>query len=114
MCAPRTSVTSMRSAGPSPRSAATVSNTSTAFPQARPSGWFMSVITAAIALPMRFPIDTMDCASARASSRVFMNAPVPHFTSSTRASVFSASFLDMMLAEMSGIEGTVPVTSRNA
>ena len=43
-----------------------------------------------------------------------MKAPLPHFTSSTSASMPSASFLDMMLAVISGMEGTVPVTSRRA
>ena len=41
-----------------------------------------------------------------------MNAPEPNFTSSTRRSSDSASFLLMMLATMSGCDGTVAVTSR--
>ena len=36
-----------------------------------------------------------------------MNAPLPNFTSSTRASRPSASFLLMMLAVISGIDATV-------
>ena len=43
-----------------------------------------------------------------------MNAPLPVFTSSTRPLRPSASFFDMILAEISGIDSTVPVTSRKA
>ena len=43
-----------------------------------------------------------------------MNAPAPHFTSKTSVAAPSASFLERMLAVMSGMEGTVPVTSRSA
>jgi hypothetical protein len=43
-----------------------------------------------------------------------MNAPLPTFTSSTSASMPSASFLLMMLDAMSGIDSTVAVTSRSA
>src|SRR5688572_16674531 len=43
-----------------------------------------------------------------------MNAPLPNFTSSTSASSDSASFLLMMLAVISGMLGTVVVTSRRA
>ena len=54
-------------------------------------------------------------APARARRRsVFMNAPRPHFTSSTRASMPSAIFLLMIDAEISGMLSTVPVTSRSA
>ena len=51
-------------------------------------------------------------ASASASVRVRMKAPVPNFTSSTSRSSDSASFLDMMLATMSGMLGTVAVIVR--
>ena len=51
-------------------------------------------------------------ASDSASAFVFMKAPEPNFTSKTSRSKFSASFLLMMLATMSGWLGTVPVTSR--
>ena len=74
----------------------------------------MSVSRATVGTPIRLPVSTIDRASARASSSVFMNAPLPCFTSSTSASSPSASFLLMMLAVMSGIDGTVPVTSRRA
>jgi hypothetical protein len=43
-----------------------------------------------------------------------MNAPLPVFTSSTSPFSPSASFFDMMLAEMSGMDSTVPVTSLSA
>ena len=46
--------------------------------------------------------------------RVFMNAPSPHFTSSTRPPMPSAIFLLMIEAVMSGMLSTVPVTSRSA
>jgi hypothetical protein len=63
---------------------------------------------------IRLPVLTIEIASSRARSAVFMNAPLPNFTSSTKASRPSASFLLMMLAVMSGIDGTVAVTSRSA
>jgi hypothetical protein len=47
-----------------------------------------------------------------ASSSVFMKAPSPTFTSRTMASAPAASFLDMMLAAISGTMSTVAVTSR--
>ena len=53
-------------------------------------------------------------ASALASSGVFMNAPEPAFTSSRIRSVSTASFFDITLAAISGIEGTVAVASRRA
>ena len=53
-------------------------------------------------------------ASSVASSRVFMNAPLPTLTSSTSAPVPSAIFLLMIELAMSGIASTVPVTSRSA
>ena len=59
------------------------------------------------------PIDTIERASAVAIRRSFMNAPRPTFTSSTTACAPAAIFFDMMLEAMSGIEGTVPVASRN-
>ena len=45
---------------------------------------------------------------------VFMNAPVPTFTSSTSEPVPSAIFLLMIEEAISGIASTVPVTSRSA
>ena len=43
-----------------------------------------------------------------------MNAPLPHFTSSTSASLPSAIFLLITEAEMSGMLSMVAVTSRSA
>ena len=53
-------------------------------------------------------------ASSSALSSFGMKAPLPRFTSSTSPFSPSASFLDMMLAAMSGTDSTVPVTSRSA
>ena len=53
-------------------------------------------------------------ASFLACSGVCMKAPVPHFTSSTMASVPAASFLLIMLEAISGMLSTVPVTSLRA
>ena len=74
----------------------------------------MSVMNASVRTPACVPIATIDRASARASSGVFMNAPSPHLTSSTSALLPSASFLLMIDAEMSGMLSTVAVTSRSA
>ena len=87
---------------------------SSALPIAKPSGWFMSVISACTFLSMRRPMPTIVCASRRASTCFFMNAPLPTLTSSTSASTPSASFFDMIEDEISGIDSTVPVTSRSA
>ena len=46
--------------------------------------------------------------------RFFMNAPRPHFTSSTKPPMPSAIFLLMIDAVMSGMLSTVAVTSRRA
>jgi hypothetical protein len=43
-----------------------------------------------------------------------MKAPEPVFTSRRIRSVSTASFLDMTLAAISGIDGTVAVASRSA
>ena len=53
-------------------------------------------------------------ASSRAAPRSGMNAPLPTFTSSTSALVPSAIFFDMIELAISGIDSTVPVTSRSA
>ena len=75
----------------------------------------MSVISACTRfLSMRRPMPTIICASRRASTCFFMNAPAPTFTSSTSASRPSASFFDMIDDAISGIDSTVPVTSRSA
>jgi hypothetical protein len=64
--------------------------------------------------PCAAPMSTIVAASSRARSAVFMNAPEPDFTSSTRPSVPSAIFLLMIELAISGIDSTVPVTSRRA
>ena len=74
----------------------------------------MSVMQATVRRPLSLPISTISRASSRASASVFMKAPPPHFTSSTMTSAPAASFLDMMLLTMRGMERTVPVTSRRA
>ena len=72
----------------------------------------MRVRTASVRTPASCPARTIDCASCPASSTVFMNAPHPTFTSSTRPSMPSASFLLMIDAVISGMLSTVAVTSR--
>ena len=74
----------------------------------------MSVISASVRTPACVPIATISRASSRASASDFMNAPWPHFTSRTSASLPSASFLLMIDAAMSGMLSTVAVTSRSA
>ena len=74
----------------------------------------MLVSSASVRTPASSPVSTSDGASARASASVFMNAPSPHFTSSTRPPIPSAIFLLMIDAVMSGMLSTVPVTSRSA
>jgi hypothetical protein len=88
--------------------------TSSALPTARPSGTSMSVMTAWVSTPDALPIDTSDSASRREAPTVFMNAPLPVFTSRTSASIPSAIFLLMIDALMRAMLSTVPVTSRSA
>ena len=90
------------------------STTSSALPAVRPRGWSMSVMRAATFLPMPRPMVTMAWARAFESSKDFMKAPSPVFTSRTSASMPSAIFLLMMEAEMRGRLSTVAVTSRRA
>ena len=59
-------------------------------------------------------MDTISRASWMLSSTVFMKAPVPVVTSSRMASEPEASFLDMMLEAIRGMQLTVAVTSRSA
>ena len=74
----------------------------------------MSVMSATIFLPMRSPVSTMSLARWTESFSVFMNAPLPVFTSSTRPSMPSANFLLMMEAQIRLGLSTVAVTSRRA
>ena len=107
-------MTSIRSSGPSPASPWMLSSTSRALPHARPSGRSMAVSSATTRQPRASPSAIIVRASSMARSSSGRNAPDPVFTSSTRPSSPSASFLDMMLAEMSGMDSTVAVTSRRA
>ena len=74
----------------------------------------MSVISALVMQPAPCAVLTSDRASASARSGVFMNAPEPHFTSSTSASSPAASFFDRIDAVIRSIDSTVPDTSRIA
>ncbi len=56
----------------------------------------------------------MSLARFSALSFVFMKAPLPYFTSKRMQSHPDASFFDMMLEAISGMESTVPVTSLRA
>jgi len=87
---------------------------SRALPTASPSGCSMSVSRAVTRFPMARPMPASVRASLPASSGRFMKAPRPTFTSSTRPSMPSASFFDMMEPAMSGMDSTVAVTSRSA
>ncbi len=69
---------------------------------------------AAVRLPFLSPISTIVFASSIASSVVFINAPLPVFTSSKMQSAPLASFLLIILLAISGMLGTVAVTSRRA
>ena len=83
-------------------------------PTARPSGWSIRVIRARIRFPSARPIEHIDSARMRAWSSRSMKAPPPVLTSSTSPSIPSASFFDMIEAEINGIDSTVAVASRRA
>jgi hypothetical protein len=74
----------------------------------------MAVTSATVRTPAASPSPTMVRASSRDRSGSFMNAPEPVLTSSTSASAPSAIFLLMIELAISGIDSTVPVTSRSA
>ena len=65
-------------------------------------------------LPACAPISTIAFASSMDCSTVCISAPLPVFTSSTMAPAPLASFLLTMLEAISGMQSTVPVTSRSA
>ena len=92
----------MRSSGPLPCKPSNASSTSSEWPQARPSGRSIAVSNATVGQPRASPRPIMVLASSIARAGSGMNAPLPVFTSSTRPFSPSASFFDMMLAEMSG------------
>lgn len=79
-----------------------------------PKGISISVIRATVRRPTWLPMRTISRARARESSKVFIKAPEPIFTSSKMASAPAAIFLDMMLEAISGKLSTVAVTSRKA
>ena len=97
-----------------PDSTSTDSATSSALPTERPRGVSIALRTAVTLSPWSRPRRTIVRASSPARSLSVMKAPEPTFTSSTRDSVPSAIFFDMIDPAMSGIESTVPVTSRSA
>ena len=116
ICSPRTIHTSYKGSvsGILPLNNSTASCTSRALPTAFPKGWFISVTSAHTCLFSNVPIFTIVRASLYASSFVRINAPLPVFTSRTIASAPLASFLDMILDAISGMERTVAVTSLKA
>ena len=65
-------------------------------------------------MPLRLPMRTIVSASWRDFSGVSIIAPLPVFTSSTTTSQPAASFLDKIDDTTSGMQSTVPVTSRSA
>jgi len=71
----------------------------------------MSVMSASEDAPNDREVATSRFARLRACARVFMNAPLPHFTSNTSARAPSAIFLLTMLETMKGSNYTVEVTS---
>ena len=99
---------------PPPCSTLHASITSRALPIFLPRGISISVMRATVFLPTPAPMPTISCASALESSRVFINAPLPTFTSSRMASAPAAIFFDMMLEAIRGRLSTVAVTSRRA
>ncbi len=74
----------------------------------------MSVTATRAARPHPEARSRQATASRSASSGVFMKAPDPAFTSSRIRSVLTASFFDITLDAISGIDGTVAVASRSA
>ena len=74
----------------------------------------MSVISATVGSPARFATSTMLRARSRAIGSVSQKAPDPHFTSITNPSSPSATFLLRIELTSSGIDSTLPVTSRVA
>ena len=74
----------------------------------------MAVSSATVRQPRASPMPIMVSASRRESLGSVRNAPLPTLMSSTSPVRSSASFFDMMLAAMSGMDSTVPVTSRSA
>ena len=103
-----------KSSGPPPCRVWIASMISISFPTASPQGTSMSVRIATVSLPAPSPMATIFSASRRASSRLFIKAPLPTVTSSTILSLPAASFLLIMDAAINGMLSTVLVTSRRA
>jgi hypothetical protein len=72
----------------------------------------MSVMHAEAAAPIARVVATSRVASERAESRVFMNAPLPHFRRNG-ARALGDIFLELMLLTMNSSNSTVDVTSRS-
>ena len=89
----------------------TVSYISIALPALVPKTWFISVIIACVLTPAPLATLTILSASALASARLFIIAPLPTLTSITNTSKPAASFLDKIEAVIKGIDSTVAVTS---
>ena len=113
--APSARVTSIRSAGPSPRSARTPPPPpARCRTRGRAAGPWRSPAPRS-GTPLASPRSIIVRASSRALRLVGHERPAPRLhVEDQRSSSPSASFFDMMLAAISGIEGTVPVTSRSA
>ncbi len=65
-------------------------------------------------MPAPLATETIDSAKAFASAKFCINAPLPQVRSITKYSSPAASFLERIEAVMSGIDSTVPQTSRMA
>ena len=90
------------------------STNSSALPKAGAKGWFISLISAIVLHPAWPAVRTSDCARTRAWSGVFINAPLPHFTSKISPSNPAANFFDKIDAVIRSRLSTVEVTSRMA
>ena len=106
--------TSVKSSGPFPFKVSTASITSRLFPILCPKGISILVMRATIFLPAFSPMETISFARAMESSTVFINAPLPVFTSKRIPSFPAASFLLIMDTAIRGMLSTVAVTSRSA
>ena len=108
------SVSSTTSLGPAPDKTSRVSLISSELPTVSPSGTSIAVTNALVSTPARFPKSTIILANELATFGSLINAPDPVLTSKTSAPVPSAIFLLIIEDAISGIDCTVPVTSRSA
>ncbi len=88
--------------------------TSKVLPTASPNGSCILVITALVSLLNDLPIPTNTLDKLIASSKVFMNAPDPTFTSNKIVLDPLASFFDIIDEAIKGTDPTVDVTSLKA